>query len=112
MKIANRLKTLRIQKGICQKELAAHLHVSVSTISSYENGIHEPDIHTLVALADYYNVSTDYILEQTKYPWHPKALEKQLLFGYSYYDLYALSLSLTEAQKTLLTDILKLLDLS
>ncbi len=61
----NRLLLLRREKGLCQKDLAEYLHVSVSTISNYENGINHPDLHTLCCIADYFGVSTDYLLGRT-----------------------------------------------
>lgn len=63
------LKQLRTQKGIYQKDLADYLHVSIATVSSYEHGVHNPDLDTLCRLADYYEISTDYILGRTDYPF-------------------------------------------
>lgn len=60
-----RLKLLRKEKGIGQKELAAYLHVSVGTVSNYENGVHSPDVDTLIRIADYYDVSMDCLLGRT-----------------------------------------------
>lgn len=57
-----RLKELRLEKNITQEELADFLNVSKSTISLYENGVREPDLKLLVSIADYFNVSTDYLL--------------------------------------------------
>lgn len=56
------LKMLRKKMDIGQKELAAFLNVSVGTISNYENGVHSPDMETLLRIADFYDVSTDYLL--------------------------------------------------
>lgn len=66
--LSNTLKLLRSRKGICQKELAAHLKVSIGTVSNYELGIHEPDLDTLVKIAEYYDVSIDYLLGRTACP--------------------------------------------
>lgn len=57
-----RLKNLRIEKQITQSELANVLNVSSRTIASYEQGVNEPNITTILALSDYFNVSTDYLL--------------------------------------------------
>ena len=62
MNLQERLALLRQIKGIRQKELALYLHVTVGTVSNYENGIHQPDLITLCKLADYYEVTTDYLL--------------------------------------------------
>ena len=56
------LAELRQDKKMTQRELGDILHVSVGTISNYEKGVHFPDIEKLVNLADYFNVTTDYLL--------------------------------------------------
>ena len=43
------------------------LSVSTGTISNYENGVHYPDLEKLVQLADYFQVSTDYLLGRREY---------------------------------------------
>lgn len=47
MSFGEKLYNLRSEQGVFQKELATHLHISVSAISSYENDIHLPDLKTL-----------------------------------------------------------------
>lgn len=78
-----KLQELRIQRNIGQKEFAAYLHVSVSTISNYENNIHEPDLPTLVKIADYYNVSIDYLLNRTNYMYPISLLEEKITDNYT-----------------------------
>ena len=56
------LAELRQDKGLTQKQLGRVLSVSTGTISNYENGVHYPDLEKLVVLADYFQVSTDYLL--------------------------------------------------
>ena len=58
----NRIKELRQIKGLTQKELAGCLSVSDSTLSYWERGNYEPDHNNLIKLADYFNVTTDYLL--------------------------------------------------
>lgn len=60
-----RLKDLREDLDITQKEIAEYLHIRQNTYSQYENGQRQLPIDVLNKLADYYNVSTDYILERT-----------------------------------------------
>ena len=60
-----RLKDLREDADITQKELAEYLHVKQNTYSQYENGQRQLPIEMLIALARYYETSTDYILELT-----------------------------------------------
>ena len=63
-----RLKNLRQQKGITQLKLAMDLSMSQNSISRYETGEREADYKTLIAFADYFNVSIDYLLERTDNP--------------------------------------------
>lgn len=58
---------LRQDRGLTQKELGKILSVSTGTISNYENGVHYPDLEKLVQLADYFQVSTDYLLGRREY---------------------------------------------
>lgn len=61
------LAELRQDKGLTQKQLGKILSVSTGTISNYENGVHYPDLEKLVTLADYFQVSTDYLLGRKGY---------------------------------------------
>ncbi len=56
-----RLKELREQRRLIQEGLALKLNVSQSTISAYEVGERVPDLETLIAIADFFNVSLDYL---------------------------------------------------
>ncbi|MBO5409002.1 MAG: helix-turn-helix transcriptional regulator [Clostridia bacterium] len=60
-----RLKDLREDSDITQKELAEYLHIKQNTYSQYENGQRQLPIEVLIALSKYYKVSTDYILGLT-----------------------------------------------
>ena len=57
-----RLKDLREDLDLKQKEIAEYLHIKQNTYSQYENGQRQIPIDVLIKLAKYYNVSTDYIL--------------------------------------------------
>ena len=63
-----RLKEVRKSKGISQTKLAMDLHTSQNTISRYETGEREPGLDELIRLADYFNISIDYLLERTDDP--------------------------------------------
>ena len=68
-----RLKELRKKKGMSQQRLAMELNVNQNTISRYETGEREADYKTLILIADYFNVSIDYLLERTDdIYWQPK----------------------------------------
>ena len=63
-----RLKMLREKKGISQLKLALDLGLNQNSISRYESGVREADYKTLIKIADYFNVSIDYLLERTENP--------------------------------------------
>lgn len=63
-----RLKALREKRGISQLKLAMDLELNQNSISRYESGAREADYKTLIALADYFDVSIDYLLERTDKP--------------------------------------------
>ena len=63
-----RLKELRKQKNISQLRLALELNTNQNTISRYESGKREPGLKELIKIADFFDVSTDYLLERTHNP--------------------------------------------
>ena len=63
-----RLKELREKKNISQLKRALDLCINQNSISRYENGQREADYKTLIAIADYFDVSIDYLLERTDNP--------------------------------------------
>ncbi len=62
MNFRTRLKQLRNEKKINQRELANFLKVAPSTISMYESGQREPNFEVLESLADFFNVDLNYLL--------------------------------------------------
>ena len=60
-----KLKEIRKAKGISQLKLALDLNMSQNTISRYETGEREPGINELIKIADYFNISVDYLLGRT-----------------------------------------------
>ena len=63
-----RLKELRKNKGISQLRLATELNTTQNTISRYETGEREPGIDELIKIADFFNVSVDYLIGRTENP--------------------------------------------
>ncbi len=57
-----RLKELRKERGLYQKDIANYLEVDRTTYVKYETGASEPDTETLSKLADFFNVSLDYLV--------------------------------------------------
>jgi len=65
MTFSDRLKELRKEKNLTQEDLAKILEISRSTIAGYETERKEPDYETLKKIADFFNVSIDYLLGRT-----------------------------------------------
>ena len=66
--LGERITDLRKDKGLLQKDLAILLLVSVHTISNYENNKTEPDDEMKIMIADFFNVSVEYLLGTTNNP--------------------------------------------
>jgi len=81
------LSQLREEKDVGQKEIAAYLKVSIGTVSNYENGVHSPDLATLCRLADYFGVTTDYLLGRTAYRGDPEILNRHVSRDYTVTDI-------------------------
>ncbi|MBS5650380.1 helix-turn-helix domain-containing protein [bacterium 210917-DFI.7.65] len=64
-----RLKDLREDNDLKQKEIAAFLGIDQRVYSNYETGKREIPVHLLLKLAEYYHTSTDYILGLTDDPY-------------------------------------------
>lgn len=63
-----KIKQLRKAKKISQLKMALDLNTSQNTISRYETGQREPGISELIQIADYFNVSIDYLVGRTENP--------------------------------------------
>jgi len=66
MRFGDVLRDLLKYEGISQKQLAEDLNIAPSTIGNYIRNIREPDFSTLKAFADYFQVSTDYLLDHAQ----------------------------------------------
>ncbi|MCL2461370.1 MAG: helix-turn-helix domain-containing protein [Defluviitaleaceae bacterium] len=60
--LSERLKECRKNKGVTQKTVAEFLGINATSYQKYELSLREPNIDTLIKLADYFDVSTDYLL--------------------------------------------------
>lgn len=63
MSFGDNLRTLIEERNLTQKELAKQLNLAPSTMGSYVQNTREPDFNTLKMIADYFGVSTDYLLD-------------------------------------------------
>ena len=74
-----KLKELRQLKGVTQGEIADKLNITVQVVSRYENNLREPDIQTLCALADYFQVSIDELVGHAPKTDENRSFEDQFL---------------------------------
>lgn len=65
-KFKERLKELRIEKGLTQKQLAKELNVSEDSVYNWEKGRSEPSINDLITLATMLDVTIDYLVGKTE----------------------------------------------
>lgn len=92
------LKKIREIKKLTQLQLAVQIGVSQEIINKYEKGIAKPSVKNLEKLADYFNCSTDYLLDRTSY-------------RYSIHNLYNMC-NLKEDEKAFLDDFNNLSQIS
>lgn len=73
------LKNLRLEKNITQKDLAKHLGVSDRSVGYYETGQRTPPPDILEKIADYFNVTVDFLLGRTeeRNPYSEKNIEEE-----------------------------------
>lgn len=109
MEFGTFLANLRKERGILQKELAGHLNVTVATISNYETGVHFPDLHTLIRIADFFQVSTDYLLQRTRYPFSLDSLNIAFTDDYTLGEWMDMSRKLSKSAAKALLDYYELL---
>lgn len=66
--LGKRLRSLRESQDIKQNEFANKIGISNVVLSRYESGERRPDYETLEKIADYFNVTTDYLLGRSNTP--------------------------------------------
>ncbi|AMA74192.1 MULTISPECIES: helix-turn-helix domain-containing protein [Aneurinibacillus] len=86
--LGDRLKKLRQQKNLTQEEIAKHLNISRGTYAHYEINKRQPDFATLQKFADFFNVSTDYLLGRIDDPVSPPYILRDPSIDISSYEGY------------------------
>lgn len=61
-KFSERLKELRLEKNLSQRELAKELNISQAAIARWESNLHIPNIENAIMIVTYFGVTTDYLL--------------------------------------------------
>ena len=104
----NRLKYLRTERGENLEKVAEYLNVSIQTISNYENEKRDMTPDTIIKLAEYFNVSTDYLLGKSDIR-NPEKVQNDPLglakIGFSLENYTPL----TEKQKEQIRDLLEII---
>lgn len=70
-----RIKELRISQGLTQQEVANRLNIERTSYARYESGSREPDVATLIAMADLFQVSLDYLCGRTDTPYYVQSVQ-------------------------------------
>lgn len=109
MRMGEILAELRKDRNLKQKDLADMLNLSTGTISNYETGSHEPNYATLSILADFFHVSTDYLLGRTTLPYDISKLNEPLLEGITIDDLAHTLLNMSHEDLSSALDYIDLL---
>lgn len=66
MKLSERMKQLRTEKNLSQEKIASELKIGIATYCRYEQGQREPNASVLWRMADYYDVTVDYLLGRSE----------------------------------------------
>lgn len=84
MTVGERIADLRKHRGLSQYQLAKLLNIATSTLGMYETGKRKPNVEMLEQIAEFFNVSTDYLLGRAAPDEDRKPLTKnQKLIAYS-----------------------------
>ena len=97
-------KDLRLEKGLSQEKIAEELEVSPALISKWENNLSTPDPIMLDYIADYFNVSTDYLIGRSKMRNNPMDNMKDIE---QYKILFDKDSVLTDEQKNFMINFIK-----
>lgn len=101
------INELREDKGLTQRELAKIFHISGSSISAYELGTRLPNIEVLLAYANFFDVSTDYILGLSPYPTPLSPFNEEYTSGTTIGELIQEAKELSPEQKDALLLVVK-----
>lgn len=78
MKFCEKLFELRKRRGLSQEKLAEELDVSRQAVSKWENGDAFPESAKLLAIAKYFDVTTDYLIDESQDEYTPPRLTKNI----------------------------------
>jgi transcriptional regulator with XRE-family HTH domain len=103
------LARLRFERRIQQRVLGDYLNLSSATISNYENETHYPDLPTLCKIADFFHVTTDYLLGRTTIRTDSLIMKRTLIDEYTVADLVNTTIELDQHSMKYLYEYIKML---
>lgn len=106
------LEELRQDKNLSQKELGDVLHVTAGTISNYENDVHLPSSEKLVDLADFFDVTIDYLLRRCSSSLSPDVWNQVIVDQYTAGELIQTILHMSLERRRALLLIINDMNLS
>lgn len=112
MSFGSNMAKLRNERGIYQKELATSLKISIATVSNYEKDRHFPDAAMLCKIADFFDVSVDYLLGRTDFRYNVETLHRPFTDKYTISDLVNTSLEFSPEHKRSLTEYVQMIKIA
>ena len=103
---------LRRDTGLSQEDFAALFHQSGSTISSYETGRNQPSFDMLIQYADYFNVTTDYLLGRVPFDMSPSVFTDSFIDNVTIQDVISILQKLLDNRRRALLVLLGDIQLS
>ena len=107
--IYEHIKEMREDRDLKQKDVARALEISQQTYSNYENGVSELPLRHLVRLAEFYNISTDYIIGRTKFRGSVEGYNVSFTDTATVGDFLSNAMSLSDAKRKSLLQYCKFL---
>lgn len=104
-----RLKQLRIKYNLNQKDIANLLGVGITTISNYEMGRNEPCMEKLITLAQFFNVSLDYLIGNSENEILKKEKNQELNLSNEALNLFSDALKLYDSNIAAFNNVIMLL---
>jgi len=100
------LVNLRDERGLTQRKLAKALNISSSSVSAFETNARIPTTANLISYADFFNVTTDYLLGRTRDKLNPQILDELFIDGVTYGALLKSMKVLTPNQRIALQQVI------
>ena len=108
MRVGELIRGLREDRDLKQQDVADAIRVSRQAYASYETGASAPPIEVLIALAEYYQVSVDYLVGLIEYRTYPDVLDQTITVNVTARRLLAVIRKLDETEREQVVDYVEL----